>query len=98
VCEHETAADRVSRVTEHRVQYILHHGQRAPLSPEEFVDVINYPDNVAHQKMEDIAFVRIFRGYWTSAEESWVCDTFRHSMVVLTVKFSVNCWPPLVTL
>jgi hypothetical protein len=68
----ETAADRVSRLTERHVQYILHHGEREPLSPEEFVNVIQHQDNGTRQKTEDIAFVRIFQGYWTSTDDSWV--------------------------
>jgi len=59
----ETAADRISHVTECHVQHILHHSEREPLSPEEFVEITHYPNNGACQKIEDIAFVCLFQGY-----------------------------------
>ena len=40
------------------------------------MDIINHPNNGGRQKIEDIAFVCLFRGYWTATDETWVCDTY----------------------
>ena len=69
----ETARERNARVANTRAHHILSSIEGELIVPSEFVGMIDTVLTGPRQRIEDDAFVRLYRGYSASDLSAWVC-------------------------
>jgi hypothetical protein len=70
---HETAAQWAIRITDDRVKQIIASIGEPSVLPSEFLSLIEETAPISRQKMEDKAFIRLYRGYKAENNPDWVC-------------------------
>ena len=70
--KNETPAEKAARIVDHCAHMILEHIGDSGINPSEFIHILKEDSRGSHQKNEDEAFIRLYRGYSPMHRNEWV--------------------------